>query len=54
MLSKAHPPRCQSLSVTDPSEPGLEEALSDEVDEVEATDEATEVTESLLRVEDMM
>jgi len=39
---------------THPSEPGLEEVLSDDVEDVETTEEATDVTESRLRVEDMM
>lgn len=37
-----------------PSDPGLEGALSDELEEVETTEEATEVTDSLRSVEDRM
>jgi hypothetical protein len=37
-----------------PSDPGLEGALSEEVEEVEATEDVTEVMDSLRSVEDMM
>lgn len=37
-----------------PSDAGLEGAVSDELEEVEITEEVTEVTDSLRRVEDMM
>lgn len=37
-----------------PSDPGLEGALSDEFEEVETTEDVTEVMDSLRRVEDMM
>lgn len=46
--------RSKSGSRTDPSDPGLEGALSDEFEEVEITEEATEVMDNLRRVEDMM
>lgn len=39
---------------TYPSDPGLEEVLSDEVDDEDPTEDVTEVTDSLLKVEDMM
>lgn len=37
-----------------PSDPGLEGALSEELEEVDTTEEATEVTDSLRSVEDRM
>ena len=37
-----------------PSDPGLEGALSEELEELETTEEATEVTDSLRSVEDRM
>lgn len=37
-----------------PSDPGREGALSEELEEVETTEEATEVTDSLRSVEDRM
>lgn len=40
--------------ITNPSEPGLEEVLSDDVEDEETTEEATDVTESRLSVEDMI
>lgn len=38
----------------DPSEPGLEEVLSDDVEDVDTTEDATDVTERRLSVEDMI
>lgn len=46
--------RSKSGSRIDPSDPGREGALSEELEEVEITEEVTEVTDSLRRVEDMM
>lgn len=46
--------RSNSGSRTDPSDPGLEGALSDELEEVEITEEATEVMDNLRSVDDMM
>jgi hypothetical protein len=46
--------RSKSGSRIDPSDPGLEGALSEEVEEVEATEDVTEVMDSLRSVEDMM
>lgn len=45
-------PKCKDQPY--PSDPGLEDALSEELEEVETTEEATEVTDSLRRVEDRM
>lgn len=46
--------RSKSGSRIDPSDPGLEGALSEELEEVEITEEATEVMDSLRSVDDMM
>lgn len=46
--------RSRSGSSTDPSDPGLEGALSDELEEVEMTEEVTEVMDNLRSVDDMM
>lgn len=46
--------RSTSGSRTDPSDPGLEEALSDELEEVEITEDVTEVMDNLRSVDDMM
>lgn len=46
--------RSKSGSRIEPSDPGLEGALSDEFEEVETTEDVTEVMDSLRRVEDMM
>lgn len=40
--------------ITNPSEPGLEEVLSDDVEDVDTTEDATDVTERRLSVEDMI
>lgn len=45
-------PKCQDQPY--PSDPGLEDALSEELEEVDTTEEATEVTDSLRSVEDRM
>lgn len=56
------PPQATTLSVsipvadttTHPSDPGLEEVLSDEAEDVDPMEDVTELTDSLLNVEDMM
>lgn len=45
-------PKCKNQPY--PSDPGLDDALSEELEEVEITEEATEVTDSLRSVEDRM
>lgn len=46
--------RSRSGSRIDPSDPGLEGALSDELEEVEITEDVTEVMDNLRSVDDMM
>lgn len=46
--------RSKSGSRMDPSDPGLDGALSEELEEVETTEDATEVMDNRRSVEDMM
>lgn len=54
-LVRSYPiPPGNSRSKPYPSDPGLEGAVSDELEEVDITEEVTEVMDSLRSVDDMM